>query len=248
MKRPISRKTNADEKRVQQTYKIQLINTSREELVERFKESIQSREKSIKAMAKYLHGEIFPLLALLKMQIQMHELIRENEAAEINFGKEKKLIDRISDNLRSVYEDLHPSTLEFLGLIKTLEAYKRKFANKHPESQIIFNNSCDLAQRFSAETELHVLKIFELLLNLFLLSPLTEIEIFLYIKDDNFHLDFVREKGVVDDYEAWINRQSLDEMFKDIQVQLLLVNASVNKFTDWTNLICLTIPFNQQNR
>jgi signal transduction histidine kinase len=102
-------------------------------LIKVFKESIEAQEQTSKAMAKHLHAAIFPLLAVLKIKLHIHiNDLKKRRLGCNNLYKEKEIIDKITDDLRKLYNELHRPTLEYLGLIKTLESCTRLFSQKNP--------------------------------------------------------------------------------------------------------------------
>lgn len=93
---------------------------------------VEIQEKERRYVARELHDEAGQALASLKVKIHLLEKDLDNpEAISLHLAELKATIDGVSENLHRLAMDLHPATLDHLGLIPALRHYVETFGKQH---------------------------------------------------------------------------------------------------------------------
>ncbi|MCB0191438.1 MAG: GAF domain-containing protein [Anaerolineae bacterium] len=93
---------------------------------------VEIQEKERRYVARELHDEAGQALASLKVKIRLLEKDLDNpEAISQHLVELKQTTDSVSENLHRLAMDLHPATLDHLGLIPALRHYVETFGKQH---------------------------------------------------------------------------------------------------------------------
>ncbi|MCB0207802.1 MAG: GAF domain-containing protein [Anaerolineae bacterium] len=93
---------------------------------------VEIQEKERRYVARELHDEAGQALASLKVKIRLLEKDLNNpQAISDHLAELKQTTDSVSENLHRLAMDLHPATLDHLGLIPALRHYVEIFGRQH---------------------------------------------------------------------------------------------------------------------
>jgi len=97
-----------------------------ERQIELFKASVEAEEFEKQKIARNLHDEINPILAVLKLNLSRHRIeYKKNNFDVESFRTDESLIDKAIQGIRTTCFELIPSFLLEYGLIKSLDDYVR---------------------------------------------------------------------------------------------------------------------------
>ncbi len=114
-------------KKIQQKNNEHTINIKEKEL-EMLKQVIETQESERDKIASNLHDEVGPLLS--KLKLDMSSFKRAFDKGTLTAEKlndERKFVDTIIDNVRSVSHDLSPQFLLKFGIVKAVRNYTSNF-------------------------------------------------------------------------------------------------------------------------
>lgn len=127
---------------------------------------VEVQENERKYVARELHDDTSQALASTMIGLR---LLEEDETLPENLRKrvsiQNKVIDRVLENLHRLAMDLHPATLDLLGLVATLEQLVKDL-NEHYDINIQFKCSgISTSDRLSSEIETTIYRIVQEALN-----------------------------------------------------------------------------------
>ncbi|MCB9105888.1 MAG: GAF domain-containing protein [Anaerolineales bacterium] len=93
---------------------------------------VEVQEKERRYVARELHDEAGQALALLKLELRLLEQdLDKPEAIREHLTALNRTTSYVSENLHRLAKDLHPATLEHLGLVPALRQFVESFGKQH---------------------------------------------------------------------------------------------------------------------
>jgi signal transduction histidine kinase len=220
-----------------------LENLSHQELINIFKESLEEQDEQSKKMAAHIHGEIFPTLMVLNMNIQRQfNALKKGTLIFEELEKDKEIIDSLSNELTKVISTLYPSLLKNFGLTKAMEGLARTSAEERSMVIDFENSTPDTKVHLLDAEALHIIKLFIGTLDLLMLQPQAKLTIQLRISDKLLHLNFKRREEEEQVQKDYLKTHFLDSKLKAIQARLLVLDAKASENTDWFTAVEIKIP------
>lgn len=133
---------------------------SEEKQQELLNASIKSEENERMRIASELHDDIAPTLASIKLYLS--SAIKSNEHPELIL-QSKELLDESLKKIRNISHKLQPSTLLYLGLQVSLQAYS-DMVNNSGGIHVKYQSNTDII-RLSPDVELSIYRIVQELIN-----------------------------------------------------------------------------------
>jgi len=101
-------------------------------LVEMTRKLIEAQEQERARIARELHDDICQRLALLAVELDQMQADRAevSSAARRRIGELQKQMQEVSADAQALSHDLHPSKLEYLGVVAGVEAWCKEFAER----------------------------------------------------------------------------------------------------------------------
>jgi len=160
---------------------------SEEKQQELLNASIKSEENERMRIASELHDDIAPTLASIKLYLS--SAIQSSNRPELIL-QSKELLDESVRKIRNISHKLQPSTLLYLGLQVSLQAYADMLRNSG-SIKVIFKSRAD-AVRLRPDVELSVYRIVqELINNIIKHSGATAVTIDIHIEKEVFLLQLL---------------------------------------------------------
>ncbi len=215
---------------------------SEKEIVNLISGLIEKHEEEKSSVGQHIHGEICMLLALAKMELNRH--LKKQVASEI-FGEVFSLMDESVDKLKVLSQDLHPSLLKTLGLVKMLVNFNKKqeqikgvvinFENLSPGFEV---------KAFEYKDQLNIFRTYSNILNYFF-DTLSSINLSTKIYNDSKQLaiEFINEHpSTLKIGEDVIISRILKNDLQVIEALLLVLNAKIDERSDFINYIKISVP------
>ena len=94
---------------------------------------LAAQEEERRRLSRELHDDLNQKLAMLAIEAEAleQELPPSHDGARVRLGRLREGVNTLSDNIRRVAYQLHPSMLEHLGLAVALRSYCREFSRRH---------------------------------------------------------------------------------------------------------------------
>jgi signal transduction histidine kinase len=171
-------------------------NGAETELKDLGRRMISAQEDDRAAIARELHDDVGQRLAaaMIGIDISRRSLTSAPERADKQLGDLREQLDQVSEGIRQVSRELHPSTLEHLGIETALEVLCEEF-----ESQDGFRMRVSLpesVERLSPEAELCLYRVAqETLRNVTRHAQASEVELELSVAHGNARLR-VADNGI----------------------------------------------------
>lgn len=226
--------------------KIQLL--EQEKQIGLFKASVKAEEQQKEKIARNLHDEINPILAVLKFNLSRHRIeLQKNKFEPDSLIADTQLLDQAIEGIRSTCLELIPTFLLQYGLVKSLEDYLMQLSNSQT-IHVEFENkthSPDL-ELFDKQTLLNTYRMcLELLNNILKHTQADFLKISLSCYNQALHIQLTHNgKGVSNGDMEQFTQNSKGLGLKSLQARALIVNAAIN-YTKQTNssFITLSIPY-----
>ena len=216
--------------------------------IELFKASVEIEEQQKEKIARNLHDEINPLLALLKLNLSKHRMdARKDKFEPDNLIADSALLDKAIDGIRTTCLDLIPSFLLQYGIIKSLEEYIRNMQQidgMHAE----FENTVleENLKCFDKQEQLNIYRVcLELLNNLFKHAKCDCLKMKTQSLNHSLCITFEHNgKGVTNEEMNQYTSHSIGLGLKSLKARALILNASIDyKINADNSTITLTIPY-----
>jgi len=101
-------------------------------LVEMTRKLIETQEQERARIARELHDDICQRLALLAVELDQVQADRAEVSSAVRrrIGELQKQMQEVSADAQALSHDLHPSKLEYLGVVAGVEAWCKEFAER----------------------------------------------------------------------------------------------------------------------
>jgi signal transduction histidine kinase len=166
----------------------------------------QARDEEARRIALVLHDEAGQLLA--NVYITLDEIAKQAPASiQTQLSKAKTLLDQAEERLRNIAHELHPATLDALGLLPSLKSMAAQIA-KRTFLQIVIEG--EITPRLVPALELTVYRVVQEALNnaaRHARAHLVRVEL---RKQDGIILCFIEDDGIGLDVQAISNGQTMN--------------------------------------
>ena len=101
-------------------------------LVEMTRKLIETQEQERARIAREVHDDICQRLALLAVELDQVQADRAEVSSAVRrrIGELQKQMQEVSADAQALSHDLHPSKLEYLGVVAGVEAWCKEFAER----------------------------------------------------------------------------------------------------------------------
>lgn len=193
--------------------------------------SLQSQEAERRRIAADLYDDVGAMLSATRMSLsRANKHLDENPEVEVLMRQTRELLEETVSNVRRMAQELLPSTLDELGLVKALEEFTAKLRQSPPggpsELLIDFRHE-GLENRLDKNIELAVYRVIqELVHNSLRHAQATRIDVLL-IRQTNRLLLTVSDNGVGFDLETIRQRNHGGLGLKNMESRLNIINGRV---------------------
>ncbi|MDO8990578.1 MAG: histidine kinase [Sideroxyarcus sp.] len=149
---------------------------------------LKGDEVKRKKIAAELHEGLAQTLSAIKVNVESSELAQSSRSKTPATESLVPVLQQAIQEVRSIATELHPSSLEDLGLLPTLNWYCREFENAHPDIRV--RNAVSLSERTIPEPlKIVIFRITESAFNnIAQYSDTDQIRLVLHQSDDMIHL------------------------------------------------------------
>jgi signal transduction histidine kinase len=149
---------------------------------------LKGDEVKRKKIAAELHEGLAQTLSAIKINVESNELANSSLTRTPVVESLVPVLQQAIQEVRSIATELHPSSLEDLGLLPTLNWYCREFEKEHPDIRV--RNAVSLPERTIPEPlKIVIFRITESAFdNIALYSDTDHIRLILHQADDMIHL------------------------------------------------------------
>ena len=225
-----------------------LNNIPQKELIYLFKEIIEKHEKQAELFSDQYYEDIMLDLVVVKMNLDKYkrESIVNNQVVR-SYDFELEMIDSALDKLKNSFREILSPLPRLLGLAKAIELYTKEFALALPIT-IDVENNVDRGTElpFSPQEVMNIFRLYDAVLNHFILQPGTVLNIVIALTDKGFCLEFKKlgEKNQVNMEE--LKDSFFTPNFKEIKARSLMAEVEILENADWETGIKLFIPFRKR--
>ena len=226
--------------------KIKLI--EQEKQLELFKASVEAEEQQKEKIARNLHDEINPLLAVLKFNLSRHRIeIQKNKFEPDSLVEDSAILDKAIEGIRTSCRDLIPSYLLQYGILGALETYVTHLQNIGT-LQVEFDNQVpeNSLDNFSKQDHLNTYRVcLEILNNIVKHAHCSTLHLLLQLKDDKFVITISHNGQGVDNVEMEsFTDKSQGLGLKSLKARALILNATIHYAKNIPHSsVTLTIPY-----
>ena len=236
---------------LQKENEIKLI--EQEKQLELFKASVEAEEQQKEKIARNLHDEINPLLAVLKFNLSRHRIeIQKNKFEPDSLVEDSAILDKAIEGIRTSCRDLIPSYLLQYGIVGALETYIMHLQNIGT-IQVEFENRVpeDALEKFSKQDHLNTYRVcLEIINNIMKHAGCTSLHLLLQLKDNYFVITVSHNGQGVDNKEMDTftdNSQGLG--LKSLKARALILNASITYTKDIPHSsVTISIPYHYDQK
>lgn len=213
-----------------------------------FKVTVEAEEQQKEKIARNLHDEINPLLAVLKFNLSKHRIeSRKNKFDPDSLIADSELLDKAIEGIRTTCLELIPTFLLQYGLIKSIEDYINK-VQQSGNITIEFENKLQSNEldNFEKQNELNAYRIcLEILNNLFKHTHCSYLKITTECFNNIFRITFLHNgKGFTNDEMQFFTENSNGLGLKSLKARTLILNATIDYSKDTTtSTVKLSIPY-----
>lgn len=204
---------------------------------------IEKHEAEKNSVGKFIHGDICTLLALVKMILSKHSKKAENPET---FNEIFSLLNESLDKLKLLSNDLNPSLLKLLGLMKTIDSYNQKQTQTKGVTIRLENTTTNSDNDFfEYYHQLIIFRAYCYILNYFFeILVCTELAIKISNDTNYFTLEFITINPSTFDLETKdvIISQLLKKELTPVEALLLILNANIDEDSDMISFIKIAIP------
>ncbi len=222
-----------------------------EKQIDLFRASVEAEEQQKEKIARNLHDEINPLLAVLKLNISKHRIeAKKNTFHPDSLKIDSELLDKAIEGIRTTCFDLVPSFLLQFGLLKSLEEYIRnvqqidgisaEFDNKVPAEDL---------ENFNKQQQLNMYRVcLEILNNLFKHSQCTLLKMTANTHNKVLTIEFIHNGiGVNNEEMDRFTENSKGLGLKSLKARALILNAKIDyKKNINSAAIKLSVPYSNE--
>jgi two-component system NarL family sensor kinase len=212
-----------------------------------FKASVEAEEQQKEKIARNLHDEINPLLAVLKFNLSRHRIeARKDKFDPDSLIADTSLLDKAIEGIRTTCLDLIPSFLLQYGLAKSLEQYLdhvQQVGNIQVEFETtIAENALD---QFEKQEQLNTYRIcLEILNNIFKHATCSQLKMSMNLIDQHLHIHISHNGIGVNTDEMDVYTQNSEGLgLKSLKARALILNASIQYHKQPHSLVTLSIPY-----
>lgn len=231
--------------------KIKLI--EQEKQLELFKASVEAEEQQKEKIARNLHDEINPLLAVLKFNLSRHRIeIQKNKFEPDSLVEDSAILDKAIEGIRTSCRDLIPSYLLQYGIVGALETYIMHLQNIGT-IQVEFENKVpdDALEKFPKQDHLNTYRVcLEIINNIMKHAGCTSLHLLLQLKDNYFVITVSHNGQGVDNKEMDTftdNSQGLG--LKSLKARALILNANITYTKDIPHSsVTISIPYHYDQK
>lgn len=203
-----------------------------EKQIDLFRASVEAEEKQKEKIARNLHDEINPLLAVLKLNLSRHRIeVKKNTFHPDSLKTDSDMLDKAIEGIRTTCFDLVPSFLLQFGLLKSLEEYIR-VVQQGDGMVAEFEDLTESgkAEVFSKPQQLNIYRIcLEILNNLFKHSHCTSIKMSVEDNGRSLILEFKHNgKGITNEEMEVYTETSKGLGLKSLKARALILNARID--------------------
>jgi signal transduction histidine kinase len=216
-----------------------------------FKASVEAEEQQKEKIARNLHDEINPLLAVLKFNLSKHRIqARKNQFEPDSLIADAALLDKAIEGIRTTCHDLIPSFLLQHGLLKSLEDYLAH-VQQMGDVQVAFENEIDeeALASFPKQDQLNTYRIcLEILNNIFKHAQCSTVKMKLSL---NNHVITILIKhngqGVSNEEMDTYTDNSEGLGLKSLKARALILNATITYIKEnQQSSVTLSIPYHHE--
>jgi signal transduction histidine kinase len=158
---------------------------------------LASVEKERRRIAMDLHDQVLSDISHLRRDCQQRMTDKENEGGVINSaaGMDGEL-EKITNAIRHIIDDLHPQSIELLGLGETIRSYNKKHFEQYQDmdANLAINNWEE--KRLNKTEQLNIFRIFqEVIQNISKHASAAHCEITLEMTPQKLHLS-IHDNGI----------------------------------------------------
>jgi signal transduction histidine kinase len=216
-----------------------------------FKASVEAEEQQKEKIARNLHDEINPLLAVLKFNLSKHRIeARKNQFEPDSLIADAALLDKAIDGIRTTCLDLIPTFLLQYGLLKSLEDYLTH-VQQIGNVQVEFENEIgeEALAAFPKQDQLNTYRIcLEILNNIFKHAHCSVLKMALHLKDNAFTIVINHNgQGVSNEEMDTYTDNSEGLGLKSLKARALILNATIT-YTKQNpqSSVTLRIPYHHE--
>lgn len=216
-----------------------------------FKASVEAEEQQKEKIARNLHDEINPLLAVLKFNLSKHRIeARKNQFEPDSLIADAALLDKAIDGIRTTCLDFFPSFLMQYGLLKSLEDYLGH-AQQIGDVQVEFENQIEdeALIQFPKQDQLNTYRIcLEILNNIFKHAQCSALKMTTYLKDNSITIMMSHNgQGVSNEEMDTYTDNSKGLGLKSLKARALILNATITYTKEIPySSVTLTIPYHHE--
>ena len=219
-----------------------------EKQIELFKATVEAEEQQKEKIARNLHDEINPLLAVLKLNLSKHRIeIKKDKFEPESLITDEKMLDKAIEGIRTTCLDLIPSFLLEYGLIKSLEGHIRNVQQLEGMSADFENNTLqNELDVFNKQVQLNIYRVcLEILNNQFKHSKCSILKMKTESIDSALVITFAHNGIGVTNEEMEIHTETSKGLgLKSLKARALILNAKIDYIKEINmSLIKLSIPY-----
>ncbi|MES2515851.1 MAG: ATP-binding protein [Bacteroidota bacterium] len=213
-----------------------------------FKASVEIEEQQKEKIARNLHDEINPLLAVLKFNLSKHRIeARKDKFDPDSLIADTSLLDKAIEGIRTTCLDLIPSFLLQYGLVKSLEQYLDHVQQiGHVEVEFENNIPDDALNSFEKQDQLNTYRIcLEILNNIFKHAACTRLKMNMSFQQQQLVIHISHNGlGVSNTDMDHYTETSKGLGLKSLKARALILNSTINylKETPYSS-VTLSIPY-----
>ncbi|MES2763739.1 MAG: ATP-binding protein [Bacteroidota bacterium] len=213
-----------------------------------FKASVEAEEQQKEKIARNLHDEINPLLAVLKFNLSKHRIeARKNTFEPDSLIADSTLLDKAIEGIRTTCLDLIPTFLLQYGLIRSLEQYL-DHVQQLGSVQVEFRNNIpdNALEHFEKQNQLNTYRIcLEILNNTFKHANCRELNMSMDLKDQQLIIHISHNgTGVSNEEMDTFTENSKGLGLKSLKARALILNSTIDYKKDTPHSsVTLSIPY-----
>lgn len=222
-------------------YRANMLKLEKEKQLLAFKAAVEAEERQREKVARNLHDEIIPLIAVIGMHVDLNKADKD--------GKIRALIEQTMAGIRAISLDLIPKTFLDFGLIKALEQYVSLLnVGETSVSQVVNETQYEFELPFSKNEQLTIYRLcLEILNNLIKHAAYSYLRISLETEKKQFLICFTHDgMGISNQEIEALTETSTGLGLKSLKSRLIFLNATINYYTELEiSTIAVSIPIPQ---